>query len=261
MQELVSKLEIGSKSVLATTSLTIAEFTGKEHRHVLRDIRSLISKYGEGEIAQPKSGQSNDFNNLDSPPVYQESTYKDSSGISRIMYILDETFTTVLLMGFTGKEAIKWKIAFTKEFQRMRAEIAQPVKPRFVERTVGDMLAKSHKRQQEAHVESRKKFGREIEGDRMRSAHINLSKYTNSAAFGSHVKDCRSVIETEDEQLRLMLAMYISTRKLEDTCDLKEVNQEMTSKLGVPALPTSKDQLKERLSEKANDRLQITNKK
>ena len=48
MQELVSKLEIGSKSVLATTSLTIAEFTGKEHRHVLRDIRSLISKYGEG---------------------------------------------------------------------------------------------------------------------------------------------------------------------------------------------------------------------
>jgi hypothetical protein len=58
-----------------------------------------------------------------------------------------------------------------------------------------------------------------------------------------------------------MLAMYISTRKLEDTCDLKEVNQEMTSKLGVPALPTSKDQLKERLSEKANDRLQITNKK
>lgn len=243
VQELVSRLEIGSKSVLATTSLTIAEFTGLLHKNVLQSIENLI-----------KTGKLGELN-------FQLTSYRDKSNRESKMYILDEKFTTVLLMGMTGEKALDWKIAYTEEFQRMRAEMAQPVKPRFVERTVGDMLAKSHKRQQEAHVESRKKFGRETEGDRMRNAHINLSKYTNSAAFGSHVKDCRSVIETEDEQLRLMLAMYISTRKLEDTCDLKEVNQEMVSKLGVPALPTSKDQLKERLSEKANDRLQITNKK
>lgn len=177
------------------------------------------------------------------------------------MYILDEKFTTVLLMGMTGERALDWKIAYTEEFQRMRDITTQPVKPRFVERTVGDMLAKTHKRQQDAHVESRKKFGRETERDRMRNAHINLSKYTNSAAFGSHVKDCRSVIETEDEQLRLMLAMYISTRKLENTCDLKEVNKEMLERLGLPVLPASKEDLQDRLEDKANGRLKITSKK
>jgi Rha family phage regulatory protein len=36
------------------------------------------------------------------------------------MYIMDEEFTTVLIMGFTGSEALKFKLEYIKEFIRMR---------------------------------------------------------------------------------------------------------------------------------------------
>ena len=52
MQGLVQKSEIGSKNVLATTSLKIAEVFGKKHKHVLDSIRGLISAGEFGEHNQ-----------------------------------------------------------------------------------------------------------------------------------------------------------------------------------------------------------------
>lgn len=40
---LVKLEDVGSTKVAATTSLKIAEFTGKEHKHVLRDIETLVN--------------------------------------------------------------------------------------------------------------------------------------------------------------------------------------------------------------------------
>ena len=180
----ISKMTIGNKECFATTSLAVAEFTGKRHDNVLRDIRNLISKYGEGEIAQPKSGQSNDFSDLCSPLVYgeveialfkfeesndfsdlcsplvyQESTYKDSSGIARTMFILDEEFTTMLIMGFGTERALLWKRAYIREFKRMRdveielsnkLEVAKEAiitLATMMTREKGDFMAELHKLQ------------------------------------------------------------------------------------------------------------------
>jgi len=46
--------------------------------------------------------------------------YIDNKSESRPMYIMDEEFTTVLIMGFTGSEALKFKLEYIKEFIRMR---------------------------------------------------------------------------------------------------------------------------------------------
>ena len=86
---LVSKLEIGGSVVPATTSLQIVEFTGKRHDNVIREIETLI-----------ESGELGALN-------FEVSNYKTLQGKLMPMYILDETFTTVLLMGFTGKQAIQ----------------------------------------------------------------------------------------------------------------------------------------------------------
>lgn len=119
MNSLVNIEVIGSQNVPSTTSLKIAEVFGKEHFHVIRDIENLIDT---GELNQSNFGCVN---------------YKDKKGEYRKMYILDETFTTVLLMGFTGKEAVKWQVAYAKEFQNMREEIQnKPAKRAFL--TVGD---------------------------------------------------------------------------------------------------------------------------
>jgi phage regulator Rha-like protein len=42
---LVKIEEVGSNKVAATTSLKIAEFTGKEHKNVLADIENLTAEF------------------------------------------------------------------------------------------------------------------------------------------------------------------------------------------------------------------------
>jgi Rha family phage regulatory protein len=103
--ELVKFENIGSSLIAATTSLRIAEFTGKEHKNVIRDIESLIDS--------GKLGQLN----------FELSNYKTSQGKLMPMYILDEKFTTILLMGFTGEKALDWKIAYQEQFEAMRNNI------------------------------------------------------------------------------------------------------------------------------------------
>jgi Rha family phage regulatory protein len=101
-KDLVCFYEIAKNRTPATTSLIIAEIFGKQHKHVLRDIENL-AKTGE-------------FDESNFGPIF----YKDSQNRDQKMFALDELFTGVLLMGFTGKKAIKWKVAYAKEFKRLR---------------------------------------------------------------------------------------------------------------------------------------------
>ena len=170
MQGLVERSEIGSKSVLATTSLKIAEVTGKDHFHVIRDIENLIDT---GEFSELS---------------FEVSTYQGERRKEK-MYILDETFTTVLLMGFTGKEAIKWKIAFTKEFQRMREELKNRVL-----RAKGDEYALANDLQKKVLDAKRK----ELEGkDGHIGLYVQMARRTNELAFGYHEKDIRQNMNTD----------------------------------------------------------------
>jgi Rha family phage regulatory protein len=86
---LVSCQVISSKNVPATTSLKIAEFTGLLHKNILQSIENLISTGKFGELN------------------FQPSNYKTSQGKKMPMYILDEKFTSILLMGMTGEKAIR----------------------------------------------------------------------------------------------------------------------------------------------------------
>ena len=105
MSNIVNIEVIDSQNVPSTTSLKISEVFGKRHDDVIKAIENHVA---EGDLTARN---------------FAASSYKDSSGKSNKFYILDETFTTFLVMGFTGKEAVKWKLQYIKEFQRMREEI------------------------------------------------------------------------------------------------------------------------------------------
>jgi Rha family phage regulatory protein len=132
MQGLVQRSEIGSKTVLATTSLKIAEVFGKRHNNVIRDIENIAKR----EVFSTALN-------------FEFSSYKDSSGKSNRFYILDQDFTTFLIMGFTGKEADQWKLKYIHEFNRMREELSKPkiiqqpliIVPRFK----NDSVSSAHK--------------------------------------------------------------------------------------------------------------------
>lgn len=108
------------ETVLGVLSTQVADKFGKKHCHVTRDIKNLIS------TVDVDFGESN----------FGLTTYVDCDNRSQSAYILTEAGFSLLVMGFTGEEAVKWKIAYITAFQRMRDSLlslkAAPVLPNFM---------------------------------------------------------------------------------------------------------------------------------
>lgn len=91
-----------------TTPRAVAERFGKRHDTVLRTIQNLLA---------------------DSPdPVFNERNfaaieYTDSRGRQKPEYRLTHDGFALLAMGFTGRDALAWKIAFLQAFNAMEAEL------------------------------------------------------------------------------------------------------------------------------------------
>lgn len=100
MNDLVFPSERGNP---VTSSLLVAEKFGKEHKHVLDSIREIL-----------RSAEN-------SAQFYYSTTYKDSMNRSQEMFIMSRDGFSLLVMGFTGKEAMKFKIEFIQAFNNMEA--------------------------------------------------------------------------------------------------------------------------------------------
>lgn len=95
-----------------TDSLTIAEVFGKEHKNVIRDIENLEC--------------SEEFNRLNFERIY----YTDARNRLKPKYIITQDGFSFLVMGYTGKEAARFKEMYIKEFNRMKGRLnALPTDP------------------------------------------------------------------------------------------------------------------------------------
>lgn len=88
-----------------TTSLNVAEVFGKEHYNVMRDIKSL-------DVPQ-------EFNALN----FEGITYRDARGRIQSAYNMTRDGFTILVMGFTGKKAMQFKLAYIDAFNAMEAKL------------------------------------------------------------------------------------------------------------------------------------------
>ncbi len=105
MKNLIKIEEINNE--LVTSSRTIAQVFGKEHKEVMRDIKDkstylIVLSHG-GEIAQSK--------------------FENSRGQLHNEYLLNEQQTSFVIMSYTGSKAQKFKVAYIKEFERMKQHI------------------------------------------------------------------------------------------------------------------------------------------
>ncbi len=57
--------------------------------------------------------------------MFKKSFFKDSGGRSRPIYYMNRDGFSLLVMGFTGKEAIEWKLKYIEAFNRMEQLLAQ----------------------------------------------------------------------------------------------------------------------------------------
>lgn len=106
MKELVFK---GESNQVLTNSLLVAEKFGKEHQHVLRDVRNLIN----GGVSK-----------IGDTPAFAEATYiHPQNGQEYPMFIMNRDGFTLLAMGFTGEKALQFKLEYINAFNKMEEAI------------------------------------------------------------------------------------------------------------------------------------------
>lgn len=91
------------------SSRQIAESFGKEHKHVLRDIENLIG--GESKIGLSS--------------MFFKSEYISAQNKKLPEYLMNRDGFSLLVMGFTGKEALEWKLKYIQAFNAMEKQLAQ----------------------------------------------------------------------------------------------------------------------------------------
>ena len=106
-----------------TTSRIVAEKFGKRHDNVVRDIEATISTINDAQVIENK-----DFLKIEEikNDYFTESSYVDSLGRTYKQYLITEDGLALLVMGFTGVDAMRIKLKFVSEFNRMKNIINNP---------------------------------------------------------------------------------------------------------------------------------------
>ncbi|MGV8149657.1 MAG: phage regulatory protein/antirepressor Ant [Alkaliphilus sp.] len=104
MEELVKLVE--GKAIV--TSRMIAKNFKKEHKNILRAIDNLETN--------------KEFTQLN----FALSGYQDSSGKMNKEFQITRDGFSILVMGFTGKEAMQWKVKYVEAFNKMEEKLSLP---------------------------------------------------------------------------------------------------------------------------------------
>jgi len=183
---LVEVKRISKVEMSVVSSLDIAETFGKEHKHVLRDIRELH--------CSEEFRQSN----------FEQSKYMNEQNHQQPMYYMTRDGFTILVMGYTGEKAMKFKEAYIKQFNVME----KTLQGKLVEREKGIAVRQSLTKALQQSAENERMHGHAY------------STYTNciyKVLFGKNAKQLRKefgISEREnirdflpEEQLKAMQSM------------------------------------------------------
>ena len=110
MKELIPKDKYGvfadTKDTARVDSLYVAQFFEKEHKNVLRDIARLTDS---------TSGLSKEFARLN----FEPSSYTNSQNKKQPCYMMTRDGFTMLVMGYTGQKAMRFKELYIRRFNEM----------------------------------------------------------------------------------------------------------------------------------------------
>lgn len=103
MNDLMTRLN----DEIVVSSVDIAKSFGKRHDHVLRGIKELVKKSQSVSL------------------MFLEGVSQDSYGRQRKTYYVNKDGFALLVMGFTGKEALRLKLEYIEAFNSMEQELKQ----------------------------------------------------------------------------------------------------------------------------------------
>lgn len=99
------------------SSRYVAQIFEKNHQHVLESIRSILD---------PRSGLSEEFGLSNFRPSF----YKNAQNKKQPEYLLTRDGFTMLVMGYIGEKAMKFKEAYINRFNDMESYLASLIKAR-----------------------------------------------------------------------------------------------------------------------------------
>ena len=108
---------------IVTSSRNVAEHFGKQHKHVLEAIDDLVAE---------NSATKNMF--------YE--TSREYRGQSFRYFLMNRDGFSLLVMGFTGKKALEWKLKYIDAFNSMEKQLAELSKPSY---QIDDPIARARK--------------------------------------------------------------------------------------------------------------------
>jgi Rha family phage regulatory protein len=127
---------------VVTDSRKVGEVFDKPHKTVLRSIENII--------AEAENGLSDNSAQNCAQSFFYETTYKDGSGKSNKMYLMNRDGFSLLVMGFTGAKAMQWKIRYIEAFNEMEKRLKEQSSDSYM---IADPVARALKwaEEQKAH--------------------------------------------------------------------------------------------------------------
>lgn len=102
----MKQLVVINNNQIVVSSKDLAEHFGKQHKHVIENIRDILSA----------ENSANEF--------FHEESYS-YNGRQLPMYLMNRDGFSLLAMGFTGKKALQWKLKYIEAFNEMEETLKQ----------------------------------------------------------------------------------------------------------------------------------------
>lgn len=140
MQNLENALVEVQNGQIVVSSKQVAEHFGKEHKHILESIREILAV----ENSATK--------------FFEESTF-ENRGKEYPMFFMNRDGFSLLVMGFTGKKALEWKLKYIQAFNQMEEQIKTLLAPSY---QISDPIERAKKwieeEQQRKQLEEKNQF-------------------------------------------------------------------------------------------------------
>lgn len=117
MNQPIVKIEHGKAM---TTSVAVADYFERQHKDVLDSIRGIIKEVPS------------DFTERNFSP----SEYTDKSGRKLPCYMLTRSGFAMTALGFTGKKAIQFRLAYVQRFDEMEAHLREQERSKLADKYV-----------------------------------------------------------------------------------------------------------------------------
>ena len=157
---LVDVKRVNKAEMTVVSRLDVAETFGKDHKNILRDIRQLEC--------------SDEFRRLN----FEQSEYLNEQNHKQPMYYMTRDGFTILVMGYTGEKAMRFKEAYIKQFNA----IEKTLQGKLIEREKGIAVRQSLTKALQQSTENERMHGHAY------------STYTNciyKVLFGKNTKQLR----------------------------------------------------------------------